>query len=120
LASHERPGTDGAPAALLQYSGESGLGRILKAVLGRRLDRSPMQVVFTAHLASVLRTMALDGRGLAWLPETLVREDIAHGRLVAAGDAPWNVPLEIRLYRGRVGLGKVGEAFWRCAAAGAG
>src|ERR1700749_2313679 len=33
--------SDGAPAAVLQYSDESGLGRILRAVLGRRLGRRP-------------------------------------------------------------------------------
>jgi len=100
---------------VLQYSGESGLGRILRAVLAERLDRASPQAVFTAHLASVLRTMALDGRGLAWLPESLVRDDLALGRLVPAADGDWNVPIEIRLYREREALGPVGEAFWRSA-----
>ena len=85
-------------------------------MLGRRLERAPLQAVFTAHLASVLRTMALDGRGLAWLPETLVRDDLAAGRLVPAAGDGWNVPLEIRLYRDGAAAGKVAEAFWRCAA----
>jgi DNA-binding transcriptional LysR family regulator len=106
----------GEPAALLQYGDESGLGRILRTVLGRRLERASRQVVFTAQAASVLRTMALDGRGLAWLPETLVRDDIAAGRLVPAAGEEWNVPLEIRLYRERAPLGRVAEAFWRSAA----
>lgn len=111
--------SNGEPAALLHYTGESGLGRILRAVLGRRLERAGTQVAFTAHAASVLRTMALDGRGLAWLPETLVRDDIALGRLVPAAAEDWRVPLEIRLYRDREALGKTAEAFWRAAAADA-
>ena len=109
----------GQPAALLQYSDESGLGRILRAVLGRRLERAAGHVVFTAHAASVLRTMALDGRGLAWLPETLVRDDLALGRLVPAAGDEWNVPLEIRLYRERETMGQVAEAFWHSATGGA-
>lgn len=52
----------------LEYTSESGLGRILRAVLGRQLESAAVQVVFTAHLASVLRTMALAGKGVAWLP----------------------------------------------------
>ncbi len=104
-------------SALLQYSDESGLARILQAVLGARIERAALQVAFTAHAASVLRTMALDGRGLAWLPETLVREDLAQGRLVAAACADWNVPLEIRLYRDAGPLGPVAEAFWHAASA---
>ena len=48
---------------LLQYTQESGLGRIIKAVAGKQLESVPTRVAFTAHLASVLRTMALDSRG---------------------------------------------------------
>ena len=102
-------------SALLQYTEESGLGRILRTVLSRRFDQGSPQIAFTAHAASVLRTMALDGRGLAWLPETLVRDDLAAGRLVPAAGDEWSVPLEIRLYRGREPLGPVAEAFWRSA-----
>ena len=108
------PQAAGVP--LLEYTVESGLGRILRAVVGRRLERVPLQVVFTAHLASVLRTMALDGRGVAWLPRTLVDEDIAGGRLVAAAGAEWDVPLEIRLYRDAAMLGPAAEVFWRSVA----
>lgn len=117
--AHGRPRHDlsARGAAVLHYTDESGLGRILRAVLGRRLERSSPQTAFTAHAASVLRTMALDGRGLAWLPETLVRDDLALGRLVPAAGDDWRVPLEIRLYREREPLGKVAEAFWRGALA---
>ena len=119
------PDGNGAPlhalsakaSAALHYTEESGLGRILRAVLGQRLARAWPRVVFTAHAASVLRTMALDGRGLAWLPATLVQDDLAAGRLVPAASEEWDVALEIRLYREREPLGRTAEAFW-CAAAG--
>lgn len=108
----------GPAVPLLEYSQESGLGRIFRAVAVRRLESFPLQVVFTAHLASALRTMALDGRGLAWLPGTLVEDDIRAGRLVAAAGTDWNVPLEIRLYRDRGPVGGEAEALWRFSAAG--
>src|SRR5687767_4759825 len=76
--------TTGSPLPLLGYSMESGLGRILREVHGTALERRPAQSVFTAHLASVLRSMALDGRGMAWLPQTLIRDDVTSGRLVEA------------------------------------
>lgn len=103
---------------LLQYTQESGLGRIIKAVAGKQLESVPTRVAFTAHLASVLRTMALDSRGIAWLPETLVEEDLALGKLVAVADKAWNIPLEIRLYRERNPAGTAAEAFWKTAAGG--
>ncbi len=113
-------GTAAAPVPLLGYSAESGLGRILREVHGPALEKCPAQGVFTAHLASVLRTMALDGRGLAWLPQSLIREDLAGGRLVEAAAAEWRIELEIRLFRDRAPMGRAAEAFWAAVHAAAG
>lgn len=110
--------TTGSPLPLLGYSMESGLGRILREVRGMALERCPAHSVFTAHLASVLRTVALDGRGMAWLPQTLIRDDLTSGRLIEAAPQEWTIELEIRLYRNRPPLGKAAEEFWSavCAA----
>jgi len=105
---------------LLSYSAESGLGRILRELKGLILDRLHAPNVLTAHLASVLRTMALDGRGLAWLPQVLVGDDIDGGRLVVAAPEEWLIDLEIRLYRDRAALGKAAETFWLAAQASVG
>ncbi len=126
LIAVSAPGRDGkprhqlsrkaqSPVAVLKYAGESGLGRIMQAVVGQRLALLPVKIVFTAHLASVLRTMVLDARGVAWLPRTLVDEDITNGRVVAAAAQDWDIPdipLEIRLYRDAPLLGKAAEEFW--------
>jgi DNA-binding transcriptional LysR family regulator len=104
--------TPGSPLPILEYSAESGLGRILREVRGPVLEHCPVRSVFKAHLASVLRTMTLDGRGMAWLPRTLIADDLAAGRLVEAGPSDWFIDLEIRLYRDRSALGKAAEEFW--------
>jgi DNA-binding transcriptional LysR family regulator len=105
---------------LLGYSTESGLGRILRELKGAALDRLHVQNVLTAHLASVLRTMALDGRGLAWLPQLLVGDDITNGRLVVAAPDEWCIDLQILLRRHRASIGRAAEAFWRAAGAATG
>jgi DNA-binding transcriptional LysR family regulator len=108
----------GAPAgALLGFSDESGLGRIVRQALGAELAAGGLRPVFTAYLASVLKAMALDGRGLAWLPESLVREELAAGRLQVAGPPHWRIPVEIRLYRDPRPMTQVAEAFWQAALA---
>jgi DNA-binding transcriptional LysR family regulator len=71
--------------------------------------------VFKAHLASVLRTIALDGRGMAWLPQTLIADDLSAGRLIEAAPPGWFIEMEIRLYRGRSPLGRAAEDFWAAA-----
>ena len=76
------------------------------------MEKVSTQTVFTAHLASVLRTMVLEGRGLAWLPQTLIHDDLASGRVVEAGAPELRVPLEIRLFRSRNSMGRAAEALW--------
>jgi DNA-binding transcriptional LysR family regulator len=107
-----------APAgALLQFSDESGLGRIVRQAVGAELAAGAARPVFTAYLASVLKTMALEGRGLAWLPESIVRDELASGRLQVSGPAHWRLPVQIRLYRDAAPLGAHAEGFWAAARA---
>ena len=112
---HVLRGTGRQPVSILQYAEPSGLGRILRAVLVPRLEEVPTETVFIAHLASVLRTMVQDGRGLAWLPQSLIEDDLRDGRLVEAAAVEWRVPLEIRLYRERELVGRAADRFWHAA-----
>lgn len=108
------PGTAERPLPYLAYSEESGIGRAVEVMLAAAgpvwLDRC-----FVSHLAAVLRRMVLGGRGLAWLPESLIRQDLADGLLVSAGEG-WGVTLDIRLIRPRSRLVPAAEEFWRLVA----
>ncbi|CAO3404689.1 LysR family transcriptional regulator [Azospirillum palustre] len=112
---------DGQDTALphLSYSRESGMGRILEAVRAAQPLPTVLDTVFTSHLAAVLRTLARDGRGVAWLPESLIAEDLARGTLLRAGvpsgDERWTVPVQIRLVRPRARQSKAAESFWTLA-----
>ena len=56
---------------------------------------------------------ALAGRGVAWLPESLIAEQIRTRELVPAGGDGWLVPLEVRLYRQNAEMTPTAEALWR-------
>lgn len=71
----------------------------MRAALGPRQDRLPARVVFAAHPASVLRSMALDGRDDR---RALTRPDTASRRGGAPGPAPVGKPSE--LVGGNAGL----------------
>lgn len=114
------PRASAEPLRFLGYSEESGIGRILREVNAAFFERVALQHVFKAHLASALRTMALDGAGVAWLPLTLVRDDLAAGRLVDAAGEQWRIDMEIRLYRDKAPLGTYGEELWATVQAAAG
>lgn len=103
---------------VLVYSAESGLGRIIRTLRRRLLDEARLEPVFTAHLAVVLKTMALDGRGIAWLPRNLIRDELEGQRLVEAGTGDWHIPVEIRLFRHHAQQAPAAEAFWQVVEAG--
>jgi DNA-binding transcriptional LysR family regulator len=107
---------------LLEYSEDSGLGRITRAMFRQLFapgsvsgSQPTASVVFTAHDALLLKRMAVDGRGLAWLPRTLISEELACGDLIGGGDAAWEVPVEIRLYRQPAEMAPVAERLWALA-----
>ena len=100
--------------ALLAYSQDSGIGRILQAVLGDALHPRFTQV-FESSYASVLKSMALEGHGIAWLPLRDIGAELQAGTLVRAQPAEWDVPLEIRLFRHREEMPANIEAAWRIA-----
>jgi len=103
----------GRQVPLLSYSAESGLGRVVRATRGEALERSAARPSFTAHLATLLKTMALDGRGVAFLPRTLIEDELASGRLVEAGNKSWSIDVEVRLFRRVARETPAAEAFWR-------
>lgn len=116
------PGPDGAPLhalgaggtpAVLAYSDASGLGRIVQSRLRAMRGAGAEAVVFTAHHAVLLRTLAIEGRGLAWLPMSLVADDLRSGALVDAGAGDWQIPVEIRLYRQPAAMAAAAESLWR-------
>lgn len=121
------PGGSAAPAHrlagegavdFLAYGPASGLGRIVASQLRKKdLGEERIRATFVGPHATLLRTMAVQGRGVAWLPNMLVREDLAQGRLVRAGGQEWDIPLEICLFRQPTDMAAVAEQLWRLAAA---
>lgn len=106
-------GTTKNPVKLLSYNPESGIGRIVSQTQASLAESVPAASVFTAHLASVLRTMALAGKGIAWLPKTLIADDLERGVLVEAAPHAWCIKMEIKLYRDKAALSQAGEDFWK-------
>lgn len=98
---------------VLAYSQDSGLGRIMRALMSSALEEAPFTTVFTAHHAVLLKTMAKEGRGIAWLPQSLIKDDLRAGLLLPAGSPRWYIPVDIRLYRQRAALSAAAEALWK-------
>lgn len=101
--------------AYLGYTDECSLGWTLERALAGNEDYPPLPVLQCEHrsrLADGLRSMALVGMGVAWLPQTQVLGDLEAGRLMRAGSPAFDVPLGIRLLRTSTRLGRRAEKLW--------
>ncbi|WP_158773781.1 LysR family transcriptional regulator [Cobetia sp. L2A1] len=106
------PHADGTPRYALPGTRRSPLPFISphpRAVIATTLTAHLAQIPVQAHLttmneniqASNIKELVMQGYGIGWLPLRLAEVEIASGQLVRAGDARWDVPLHIRLYRPR-------------------
>jgi len=100
------------PVRYLAYAETSAIGRAVDKMLAHRPSSLLMERVFVSPLAAVLESMARAGRGLAWLPESQIKDDLASGRLLVAEGPAWTIPVEIRLFRPNDKLPLRSEKFW--------
>jgi DNA-binding transcriptional LysR family regulator len=99
------------PISFLGYSGECSLGW----ALDHALLSFPLLNLARYHqssLADGLRAMALSRLGVAWLPETMVRNELSSKILMRAGGSQFDVPLKISILRNQARLGSQADAFW--------
>jgi DNA-binding transcriptional LysR family regulator len=106
------PNEDAKTVPYLGYSEHSGLGRIVAAALPGSYGGLAQRAVFQSHLAAALRSMALAGRGVAWLPRSLIADDLLRGALIPAAQQTFDIHVGIHLFRASHNLGKTAERFW--------
>ncbi len=107
------PGDPSSRSRLLSYRPQSGLGRIVTAVLEKNWPTLSLQKMLTAQLAATLLTMARQGEGIAWLPQTLAHDDVGAGRLVDPGHGSYTIEVEIRLFRPLRRQSPTAEVLWK-------
>ena len=86
-----------------------------RAALPQALAEARFAAGFSSHHALLLKTMALKGRGLAWLPRSLIQEELRAGQLLIVGAPRWQIPIQIRLYRQSADMTPIAEQLWALA-----
>lgn len=100
------------PLDYLSYGGDSFFGVAL-AKLFRERPAFERNAVYENTIAVGLKAMALAGWGVAWLPESLIRDELAAGTLSAASDDPaWRFSVDICIYRNAEATRPVVDEFW--------
>ncbi|MFD1328369.1 LysR family transcriptional regulator [Mycoplana ramosa] len=108
----------GEPVPYLSYGDFSFFGVALSKHFAAR-PTFTRRIVHENTISIGLKTMALAGWGLAWLPESLIRQELAEGSLIRASDDPaWDLEAQIRIYRHAATGRPIVEAFWQAIRSG--
>ncbi len=83
---------------IIGYPPETFLGRLCNGIIRFSGHRPHFAPVGQSPSTDILRSLALSGAGVAWLPERSVRGDLQNNLLTQAGGDAWCCNLEIRLY----------------------
>ncbi|MFO1328538.1 MAG: LysR family transcriptional regulator [Rubrivivax sp.] len=114
-----RPGQTTPPVPWLAYGGDAFLGRAASLALEAAEPALPLRAVLESSLVEALRAHALAGLGVAWLPASVIADDLNAKRLLRAGPATLDVPLRVKLYVDReLARGRLAR-LWRAAEAAA-
>jgi len=83
---------------LLSYPPETFFGRICNGLTRFRPTDPNFSVIAQSAHARILHSLALDGLGIAWLPERCVKDDLNAALLATCGEEEWSANMDIRLY----------------------
>lgn len=99
------------PTEYLRYRGNSFFAQVLDPMTEAR--KLPLNMVYENGMAVALKAMAVSGQGMAWLPESLMTDELRRGVLVRAGSQNYDLEVEIRIYRSPRFRSDYAERFWR-------
>ncbi|CAN5857333.1 LysR substrate-binding domain-containing protein [soil metagenome] len=105
------PGSAESPLPFLSYANNAYLGRMVDLILNDARTPLYFDKCYETDMAEGLKMMALEGRGVAFLPESAVTREIKQKQLARAdsGLNAWEVEMEIRLYRERPSVQRPGK-----------
>ena len=128
IAPYVKPGPDGAPLYALPghlqrplpylgYAPGAYLGGVTDWILKQAATPMHLDRVYETDMAEGLKAMAIEGHGVAFLPQSAVRKELQAGLLVAAAAADILPPLhmQVRAYRARARAGgkRHVQALWQ-------
>jgi len=93
------PGTKLKPIRQLAYTKTSYFGRAIDLLLSKLHTPCHVETFYESDMAELLKKIALEGYGLAWLPKSSILKELANQTLVPAGETQWHFKLEIWLFR---------------------
>ncbi len=103
------PGRPASPLPYLGYAPGAYLGRVVDLILKEAPTPNHLDRVYETDMAEGLKVMALEGHGIAFLPQSAVKKELRAKKLALAG-AGLEMSMEIRAYREKPVVKDTGKA----------
>lgn len=103
-------GTATAPIPWLGYDPDSFLGQVVDQIIGPR--KPPLSLHYIDALTETLKRRMLAGSGIAWLPESVIAEELDSGIVRPVGGPTWTTSLTLTLFCSQKHLNAAGRALW--------
>jgi LysR family transcriptional regulator, hypochlorite-specific transcription factor HypT len=100
------PGRAREPVPFLSFASGAYMARMVELIMHKAGADLHLDPIYETDMAEGLKAMALEGHGLAFLPHSLVRNEVRAGRLVAAGAPELSLTMDVRIYRQRPELAR--------------
>jgi len=71
----------------------------IKQHIEKRFPDLSFKTVYESSIATALKEMAIEGFGVAWVPNAIVSNDLSNGRLVRAAQKEDDIVLDIKIYK---------------------
>ena len=96
---------------IIGYSADSYSARLIEQHQPEVTNFNTYQI-FESSMCHLHKEMALRGKGIAWLPDTLIQQELKNKSLIAIDPDLYHLPYQIRLYRNSAPLRNEAELFW--------
>jgi LysR family transcriptional regulator, hypochlorite-specific transcription factor HypT len=97
------PGSPEHPQAYLAYAPNAYLARMVELMLRDPKRKAYLDKRYETDMAEGLKVMAIEGHGIAFLPDSAVVRELQYASLVPAGTVDDQIEMEVRIYCARAG-----------------
>lgn len=104
------PGQEVRDIPYLAYERSTFLGIVTEHLIGNR--QLHLDMIYVDGLVEAIKRRLLAGSGVAWLPETAIRQELETGSVVAVGGSEWETPMALSVYAAPDQLDTIAKEVW--------
>jgi DNA-binding transcriptional LysR family regulator len=106
--------TENHPLKMLSHTSESFFGQLISLHCFTQLPPSiDIEHCYQSSLSEALKALVLKGRGISYLPRSIIQDELSTGKLIKIEKPLISVPLQITLYRLKYSQSQQAQQLWQ-------